>query len=675
MNAYNPFRDFDALPLGVFVLDADYRILFWNRYLERWTGWSSQDVRGTDARVRMPNLFRSDYKLRIDDVFRNGVPAVFSPQLHASLLENTPDGGGERVQSTTVTAVRDPDGSGFYAVVSIQDVTDLTRRLELLQVSAKQLKKELHTRTELEGELCRAKESAEQANRAKTEFLAVMSHEIRTPLNAILGMADVLSESRLDDQQRRHVEVFRRAGRNLLALINDILDLTKIESGRFDFEQIEFDVEAAVRECVDLIEPRAQEKRLTLQARIAPGLPRVIGDPTRFQQILLNLLGNAVKFTEAGSIELYVGPCGEAGSGNLEVSVADSGVGIPQDKLDWIFQDFTQVDSSITRKFGGTGLGLGIARRLVEQMGGRLKVLSEPGRGTTFSFSLALRRASEGGVPASMGMGDLGAPAEPGWRLLSPDAAGQRKLRILIAEDSEDNQIVIQAYMQGMPHELFFANNGQEALQMFQSERFDLILMDVQMPVVDGLTATREIRRYEEQIGGTPVPIVAITASALAHDREATQSAGCNVHLTKPLSKARLFQCIARMMHRDDTFLPEGLAPDQPTPNQAEPVWIMPPEELEPFAGRYLESRREEVETFRNWLAEGDFDSIRRCAHQLKGTGESYGFGYLSEAGAALEQAAIGEDLESIRIELGALQDYLDRVRIVPKTEDPYARA
>ena len=646
------FEKFDALPIGIFVLNRNYEIIFWNHYLEIWTGWKHDELLGTDARVRLPALKHADYQIRLKDTFANGVPSVFSPQLHVPLMPSDNTSGSQRVLATTVTALPDLPCKGFLAVFTIQDISDLTRRLQQVQVTASQLTAELQRRKALELELCRAKQTAEKANQSKTDFLATMSHEIRTPMRAILGMSDLLSESDLSRSQRQYVEIFQRAVRNLLTLINDILHLTKIESGCFDIEGIEFDLAQVIQESVNLIRPAAAAKELEFEIRLGPGLQmRLIGDPTRIHQILVNVLGNAVKFTGTGKIELYVGPHGAAGSGNLEIAVSDTSVGIPRDKLDLIFDDFLQGDPSNIRKYGGTGLGLSFARRLVEKMGGKFSVSSEVGKGTTFSFSLQTVV-----TPGTFGDAIQGVPADPTPTLEPAGAACPRRLRILVTEDSEDNQILIKTCLNGTEQQPSFVGNGLEAVQSFSSECDDMVFMDVQMPVMDGLRATREIRRIERANHLSAIPIIAITASALSHDREATAQAGCDEHLTKPISRNSLNACSKAMCEE-----PERVADEPVQPNVIE---VSAPPGLEALVGPYLENRRKDLERFNRWLGQGDFEEIRRLGHQIKGTGGGYGFPVLTAVGEAIEDAATRRRVPDIQAQLRRLDDYLSRVRI-----------
>jgi two-component system, sensor histidine kinase and response regulator len=549
--------------------------------------------------------------------------------------------------------------------------------------------RDIATLKHTQNDLVAAREQALSALRAKSEFLSIMSHEIRTPMNAVLGMAEVLSETRLDRDQLRYLEIMRFNGCALLILLDDILDLAKIESGRLRLEHTEFELGDLVEKTLETLAVRAHGKGLELIARIAPGTAtRRWGDPLRLRQVLINLLGNAIKFTELGAVELTV--TGESGgeAGVVRFSVADTGIGIKPAELGTIFSNFTQADSSNTRKYGGSGLGLALAARLVELMGGRVAVESEPGKGSTFHFTTplevsntvsdpipthdlrglsalvadrnatnrrifvetlgecgatvaeastveetiaALGEALRFGRPFDLVFGDCQMPGIEQVERLAKDgcacgaamiipmlttddlnsklarvrrlgfqshllkpvrradllevisraalnlkhgrAPGPRRrepatntatlpaaptsapapadlptttqpLRILLAEDSPDNRLLIAAYFKRLPYQVETAENGKIAVEKFISGRYDLVLMDIQMPVMDGYTAVRTIRAWETEHRRPPTPILALTASTLDNDIRRAFEVGCNTHIAKPVRKVTLLAAI-----------------------------------------------------------------------------------------------------------------------------------
>jgi hypothetical protein len=383
-------------------------------------------------------------------------------------------------------------------------------------------------RIELESERVQA------ASQSKMAFIANMSHEIRTPLNAILGMSELLGEAELKETERGYVSVLRRAGHALLSLINDILDLSKIESGKLELERTTFDLAELTHSTAEIMAPAARERALDFRVNFDPGVPRrVIGDPLRLRQVLLNLLSNAIKFTDEGRVRVEVEPGTHPGL--IRFSVRDTGMGIDMGQWDSIFESFVQADESTTRRHGGTGLGLTISRHLVDLMGGRLRVYSVPYKGSDFFFEL----------PLPVGAAPVQVSTLTGEALQI--AADARSLKILLVEDNADNQLLFRALLKKLSHRVTIAENGVEAVEMTRSEEFDLIFMDIQMPAMDGLSATRRIREQAVGQAAERVPIYALSAHAMREDVDKSLAAGCDGHLTKPIQRDVLFAVIAQV--------------------------------------------------------------------------------------------------------------------------------
>lgn len=551
--------------------------------------------------------------------------------------ETGPDGEDLYLQATA-TAV---DGRRFLVI------RPLPRQLYTYQQLA-------HDFELAEEQVRKLKIEADRANRAKSDFLATMSHEIRTPLNAVIGMADVLSATPLTPEQQKCVDVSQRNGVALLTLINDILDLSKVESGKVELESTEFDLREVIDRAMEVVEGRASAKGLTLRKSVAAGIPFYLaGDPNRLRQVMINLLGNSIKFTEKGGLQVIVEQDpGRNDPGCLRFAVQDTGIGIAPEKLSTVFESFTQADSSTTRKYGGTGLGLTISKQLVELMDGRIWVESEPGVGSTFLFTAKFDvQEDQHERTAVHERGEVKASAADLERQITG-------LRLLMADDSEDNRFLILSYLKNANCQADIAENGEIAVGKFRASRYDVVLMDVEMPVMDGYMATREIRRMEIESGTAPTPILALTAHAFAEMAARGYEAGFTDLLTKPIRKIALLEALVRH-GRDRSLTVAG---------QKEPAWtankIIVEEDMEEVVPLYLDKRRAEIPRYREALEGGNFDTIRALAHKMKGTGTGYGSPRLTELGAAIEKAAKAEDALAAKAQVDELAQYLESVKL-----------
>ncbi len=783
----------DFLPLATMVVDRAGRVTAWNRAMEAITGVPASQMLGKGDHEYAIPFYGQRRPILIDLVFappeelegsyrhvqqRDGILSAeaFIPELGESGI----------ILVGFASALRDSTGAVVGAIESIRDITELRRAEE---------------------ELKRARDEAELANQAKSAFLATMSHEIRTPLNAIIGLTSVLQDTPLEPEQRGFVDTIRTSGNALLSVINDILDFSKIEAGRLELEEAPFDPRHCVESALDIVAPEAARKGLGLGCVLECGTPcRVVGDATRLGQVLVNLIGNAIKFTDRGEVVVSVRsrPAEATGAVTLEVAVADTGIGIPADRMARLFQSFSQVDATTTRRYGGTGLGLAISERLARAMGGRLWAESEVGRGSTFHLSLALRVApvdpaatprpfppgarllivddhaagrtvlcrqalswrlepvavssgeealellaggatfdaaildlempgmdglqlaeairrqgcgadlplvlvsSLGSRPADPRVRHFGAllsrPVKPsqlcdalagllaGGHAAAPTAAAapaassarldattaaRRPLRILVAEDNPTNQRVALVMLERLGYVADLAGNGLEAVAALRRQPYDLVLMDVQMPELDGLEATRRIR------AGLPPErqpwVVAMTAGAFTEDRERCREAGMDDYVGKPIRVAELVAALSRARPLSTRLAaappapaaaPETATPSPPVLDRAAVAELW--ESLGPTAAAvvpqlvaaFLAEAPAQLGEARRAMAEGRHADIRRTAHSLKGSCLSLGLAALAEAAKTLEHAAREGRLDDAPALLEAAEVELERARV-----------
>ncbi len=499
---------------------------------------------------------------------------------------------------------------------------------------------------------------SEDASRSKTEFLASMSHEIRTPLNSIIGMAEVLSETPLSREQQQFVSIFRSAGESLLEIINDILDLSKIEAGQTELEAIDFHLSSLLDSVVSILSVRAAEQNTRISTYLAPTVPDAIsGDPTRLRQILINLLGNSLKFTENGSVDISVQT---DSTDTLLFSVEDDGIGIPPDKQKLIFESFTQADSLTTRKYGGTGLGLTICQKLVTMMGGKIWLESTADLGSTFFFTYPFQKAVNSPLPAA----EKHNP--PISCELLPTA------RILLVDDNEDNRNLLCLYLRNTPFLIDTAQNGLEAVEAFCRNSYDLVFMDIEMPTMDGYEATRKIRRWENSEQQSATPIIALTAHAFVRFRNKCLEVGCSDYLTKPVRKNTLLQTIHTHLNiqpNAQTAEKEQEAPPMKPDTQDLPHVILDAK-IRKLIPRFLENKKADIVRMQETLESDKYEELKKQAHTVKGTSWMYGFKSLGDNCLKLEKAAAAGDRKLAEHLLTEVAVYLDTVIIGYRSPD-----
>ena len=603
-----------AAPTGIVVCDPnlpDCPVIYANPAFYRITGYSEEEVIGRNCRFLQGPETNPRHIKALREAIGNG------EAINVEIVNHRKD-GSRFVNELHLSPIFGDDGEVRYIFGIQHDVT---------------------AREQFARDAERARRAAERANAEKSDFLAFMSHEIRTPMNGVMGTISLLLDTTLDAEQHAYAETARRCGELLLATVNEMLDLSRIEAGHLAIEEEAFDLAAPVAEVLDLLAPAVAEKGIRLSASIDPLLPaRVIGDARRLRQVLLNLADNAVKFTAAGGVGIRVERA-EA-NGMVRFAVADTGIGMPPEVQARLFGRFAQGGPETARRYGGSGLGLMICKRLVGLMGGRIVLASTPGKGSTFSFEIPLRPIAESGRPPSTLL------PRPALAKPLPGARG----RVLIAEDGEANQLVAAAILRKAGYAVDLARDGEEALGAARTAAYDLVLMDVRMPRMDGLAATAAIRGLEGPAGR--VPIIAMTAAAMPDEVARCLEAGMDAHVAKPMDLTALLAAVSDMLENR----PRRSRAAVQEPNPAGPTLIdhttlqelraaVGPGRLPRLIGVFADETRARVARLSQT---DDVAVIEEEAHGLKSAAGTFGAAALRSIASSLEEACVARDMPRV---------------------------
>ncbi len=602
-----------------------------------------------DAMLYVSPAYEQVWGRSCESLYQN--PMAWVEAIHPDDLAQAHALFAQQIQGECVDSeyrIRTPDGQEKWILDRAFPIRD--KAGQLIRVAG--IAEEITERKRYENELIQAREGANAANRAKSRFLANMSHEIRTPMNGVIGMIQLLLETDLSAEQRQYASVAQSSGRTLLALIDDILDLSKIEAGKMILEDRSFSVRQTVAEVVQLLQVQARAKELKLRSRVSRQMPPLLrGDAHKLRQVLINLCANAIKFTERGEVTLEVtlkGVCGDKAM--IRFSIIDTGIGIRPEQASALFSPFVQADDSTTRKYGGTGLGLAISKQLVEMMGGTIGVKSREGQGSTFWFTIAFERALE---PESVSSEEPVSEQPQQERINTAFVAPgglTGEARILVAEDNATNRAVALAQLKKLGYLADAVADGSEAVEALKTGGYDLVLMDCEMPVMDGFEATHLIRKS----GNPRIPIIALTASAMSGDRERCIREGMDAYLSKPVDLHQLAEMLAKWCFRTDAVrTTKAIVPKEEAgifDSEAYLERLMGDRQL---AGAilkgFIEDFPSQLNHLREYLVESNGPGVCLQTHTLKGSAGTVSAGSLRAMAIAMERAAVAGELDNVR--------------------------
>jgi len=625
----------EYMPVGVTIVDSDLTIRFWNPAFCQLQGFPDEVMHDgvTMAEVFRYIAMRGDYGPGpVDELVAERVRLCLKFEPH-NFIRSRPDGVQLNIIGRPIFSA-DGAVSGFVTIY--HDVTSERRYEEQLEAKNQELQQ--------------AKQLAEAASMAKGQFLSNMSHEIRTPLNCVIGMAYLALKTELDPRQRDYLEKIRFAGEHVLGIIDDILDISKIEAGKMEVQHVDFSLDHVVQTLTTVVAPKAASRKLELVFDLDPDLPPVlVGDPLRLEQVLINYTNNAIKFSEQGRVEIRVRKMeGDAHGCLVRFEVSDQGIGLSAAEMEKLFVSFQQADTSTTREYGGTGLGLAICKRLAQLMGGDVGVSSRLGVGSTFWFTARLG-VSPKSVPALIDQVSAAAAELLSSVQASAAMAALKAARILVVEDNTFNQQIAREMLEETGATVSLANNGVEALEQLQAADFDCVLMDLQMPQLDGLEATHRIRADARL---AHLPVLAMTATATTEARMRCIDAGMNDFISKPIQPSLMYQTIAHWL---SPRLPEaGPDPGQDGAAAAIDLSVLGKllggdmRKVGKFAAKFLESSQEGIRDMEAALARGDVQAVRELGHRIKSAARSVGAAGMADLCLALEQLAPGDTASEV---------------------------